>query len=118
LVNEAGGLVGIVTRGDLVRVLAREDDREVSLLEAGSANPIVTYPDELLEEAVEKMVRHDIGRLPVVERGNRTHLLGYFGRSGIAAGWRFLFEEEQVQDTGWLSRPLQRWTSAPTTGKQ
>jgi hypothetical protein len=67
---------------------------------------VVTYPDELLEEAVDKMVRHDIGRLPVVERSAQTRLLGYLGRSGIAAGWRFLFEEEQVQDTGWLSRPL------------
>ena len=113
LVDESGALVGIVTRGDLVRALEREDEGEVSLLEAGSASLIVTYPDELLEEAVDKMVRHDIGRLPVVERTDRTRLLGYLGRSGIAAGWGFLFEEEQVQDTGWLSRPLLRRTTVP-----
>ncbi len=100
LVDESGALVGIVTRGDLVRALEREVDGEVSVLEAGNANLIVTYPDELLEEAVDKMVRHDIGRLPVVERGDRTRLLGYLGRSGIAAGWRFLFEEEQIRDAG------------------
>src|SRR6476646_9280327 len=52
LVDESGRLVGIVTRGDLVRALEREGDEEVSVLEAGNANPIVTYPDELLEEAV------------------------------------------------------------------
>jgi CIC family chloride channel protein len=86
----------------------KEVDGEVSLLEAGSSSLIVTYPEELLEAAVDKMVRHDIGRLPVVERTNRTRLLGYLGRSGIAAGWRFPFEEEQVRDAGWLSRPLQR----------
>jgi CIC family chloride channel protein len=113
LVDESGALVGIVTRGDLVRALEREVDGEVSVLEAGNANLIVTYPDELLEEAVDKMVRHDIGRLPVVERGDRTRLLGYLGRSGIAAGWRFLFEEEQIRDAGWLSRPLQRRTTVP-----
>jgi predicted transcriptional regulator len=96
-----------------VRALEWEANGEVSVLEAGSTNLIVTYPDELLEEAVDKMVRYDIGRLPLVERADRTRLLGYLGRSGIAAGWRFLFEEEQIQDTGWLSRPLQRRTRVP-----
>jgi H+/Cl- antiporter ClcA/CBS domain-containing protein len=118
LVDESGALVGIVTRGDLVRALEREVDGEVSVLEAGNANLVVTYPDELLEEAVDKMVRHDIGRLPVVERSDQTRLLGYLGRSGIAAGWRFLFEEEQVQDTGWLSRPLQRRRAVPAQEKE
>jgi H+/Cl- antiporter ClcA len=47
-----------------------------------------------------------------------TRLLGYLGRSGIAAGWRFLFEEEQVQDTGWPSRPLQRRTAVPAEEKE
>jgi CIC family chloride channel protein len=116
LVDESGSLIGIVTRGDLVRALEREGDGEVSVLEAGNANLIVTYPDELLEEAVDKMVRHDIGRLPVVDRADRTRLLGYLGRSGIAAGWRFLFEEEQVREAGWLSRPLQR--RAPESAPQ
>jgi CIC family chloride channel protein len=60
------------------------------------------------------MGRHEIGRLPVVDRADRTRLLGYLGRSGIAAGWRFVFEEEQVRDAGWLSRPLQRRTTVPT----
>jgi chloride channel protein, CIC family len=71
-------------------------------------------PDELLEEAVDKMVRHEIGWLPVVDRADRTRLLGYLGRSRIAGGWRFVFEEEQVRDAGWLSRPLQRRTTVPT----
>jgi CIC family chloride channel protein len=64
---------------------------------------VVTYPDELLEEAMDKLVQHDIGRLPVVERSDATRLLGYLGRSGIAAGWRQIFEEERVREDGWLT---------------
>jgi CIC family chloride channel protein len=103
LVDAGGKLTGIVTRGDLVRMLEREGSQDMTLLEAGSSDPVVTYPDELLEEAVEKMVRHDIGRLPVVDRSDPARLLGYLGRTGIAAGWRQVLEEER-RDGGWLSR--------------
>jgi chloride channel protein, CIC family len=108
LVNESGALVGIVTRGDLVRALEREEDGQISVLEAGSTGLIVTYPDELVDEALDKMVRHDIGRLPVVERHNPARLLGYLGRTGIANSWRWVVEEEQIQNTGWLSRARPR----------
>jgi chloride channel protein, CIC family len=104
LLKESGALVGIVTRGDLVRALEQTEDGEMSVLEAGSTRLIVTYPDELLDEALDKMVRHDIGRLPVVDRNDQTRLLGYLGRTGIAAGWRRLVDEEQIRDAGWLSR--------------
>jgi CIC family chloride channel protein len=103
LVDTGGKLTGIVTRGDLVRMLEREGSQDMTLLEAGSNDPVVTYPDELLEEAVDKMVRHDIGRLPVVDRSDPARLLGYLGRTGIAAGWRQVLEEER-RDDGWLSR--------------
>jgi CBS-domain-containing membrane protein len=73
------------------------------VLEAGTTNLIVTYPDELLDQALEKMVSHDLGRLPVVDRREPTRLLGYLGRTGIASGWRIALEEEQVRDDGWLA---------------
>ena len=103
VVDAAGKLTGIVTRGDLVRMLERDDSGEMTVLEAGTRDLVVTYPDEVLEQAVDKMVRHDIGRLPVVDRADPTRLLGYFGRTGIAAGWRQVIEEEKVQDDGWLN---------------
>jgi CIC family chloride channel protein len=86
LVNETGALVGIVTRGDLVRALEQTQDGELSVLEAGSTELVVTYPDEMLDEALDKMVRHDIGRLPVVERHDPKQLLGYLGRTGWLSG--------------------------------
>ena len=103
LLDIDGRLAGIVTRGDLVRMIERDESGEMTLLDAGSNKPIVTYPDELLEQAVDKMVRHDIGRLPVVQRSDPKQLVGYLGRTGIAAGWRQIFEEERVREEGWLT---------------
>jgi CBS domain-containing protein len=103
IVTEDGALAGIITRGDLVKTMERADDPEPSVLEAGSRTLVVAYPDELLDEAVDKMVRRGVGRLPVVERADPTRLVGYLGRSGIAAAWRELLQEEQIQETGWLS---------------
>jgi hypothetical protein len=70
---------------------------------AAAVTRVVTYPDELLEDAVAKMVSHDVGRLPVVDRDEPGRLLGHLGRSGIAAAWQELLDEEQVRDAGWLT---------------
>jgi H+/Cl- antiporter ClcA len=70
---------------------------------AGEGPRVVTYPDELLEDAVAKMVSHDVARLPVVDRDQPDRLLGHLGRSGIAAAWQELLDEEQVRDAGWLT---------------
>jgi chloride channel protein, CIC family len=56
---------------------------------------IVTYPDETLHGAIARMLRHDIGRLPVVERSNEKKVVGYLGRASIMqARQRYHAEEE------------------------
>lgn len=106
LVDEAEKLVGLVTRGDLVRALDREDSEGASVLDVGSRQLIVTYVDELLEEATAKMIAHDLGRLPVVDRQDPTRLVGLLGRAGVMSVWLYASREEQMQDSGWLSSSL------------
>jgi chloride channel protein, CIC family len=108
LVDAEGALVGLVTRGDLLQILEGAEDGEHSVLQAGTSSPVVTYPDEMLEEAVDKMVRRGVGRLPVVERDDPHKLIGYLGRTGIAMAWQQLLEEEQVREAGWLSHRTRR----------
>ncbi|MGH7515136.1 MAG: CBS domain-containing protein [Gemmatimonadales bacterium] len=103
IVDAKGALAGVMTRGDVVKAMDRKNDPVATLLEAGSSPPIVAYPDELLEEAVEKMIGHGVGRLPVVERDHSTKLLGYLGRKGIAEAWEDLREEDQVREAGWIT---------------
>ncbi|HEY7193465.1 MAG TPA: chloride channel protein, partial [Gemmatimonadales bacterium] len=99
LVDEAGKLVGLITRGDLVRALDDEDSEDATLRDMGSRQLVVTYTDELLEEATAKMITHDIGRLPVVERDDPSRLVGLLGRAGVMAVWRYATREEQTRDS-------------------
>ena len=73
-----------------------------SVLDAGSNTLIVAYPDELVHDAMLAMVKHNIGRLPVVSREDPQKLLGYFNRSSLLAAWSRQAQEETVRETGWL----------------
>jgi len=57
----------------------------MTVQEAGSTRLVVTHPDELVSEAAAKMLRHDVGRLPVVDRADHRKAVGYLGRSGVMA---------------------------------
>ena len=99
-----GRLAGIVTRGDLLRALDQDPSGATTVLEAASKNLVVTYPDELLHDASAKMLRNDIGRLPVVDRGDPWRVVGYLGRKGILAARSHRLEEEHVREPGWVGR--------------
>jgi CBS domain-containing protein len=98
IVDEHGHLAAIITRGDVVRALQLSGDATV--LEAGHGNLIVTYGDELLEDAITKMLRNDIGRLPVVERQNPAKIVGYLGRANILGARVKQIDEEGLRERG------------------
>jgi len=100
IVDGAGRLVGIVTRSDLMRSLEKDPSGSGGVLDAGSRPPIVAFEDELIRDAVERMLTHDIGRLPVVGRDDPARLVGYLGRSGIVAARQRLVEDENVRERG------------------
>lgn len=95
-----GKLVGMMTRGDVLRAL--ESDPSMTVLDACSRNIVVTYPDESLHEAAEKMLRYNIGRLPVVDRADERRVLGYLGRPGVMAARLRRLDEESVREPGWF----------------
>jgi len=108
VVDDAERLVGLVTRGDLVRALDLDDGESLTVQELGSRRLVVTHADELLEEATAKMIAHDIGRLPVVDRDDPSRLIGLLGRAGVMAVWLHASREEHTRDSGWLSSRLRR----------
>jgi CIC family chloride channel protein len=103
IVDEENRLVGIITRGDVVRALEHERADALTVIEAGSKNLIVCYPDEVLHEAVAKMIRNDIGRLPVVSRSNPQQVNGYLGRANVMTARLKRLEEETDRQAGWLT---------------
>ncbi|HEX8890318.1 MAG TPA: chloride channel protein [Pyrinomonadaceae bacterium] len=100
ILNEEKKLVGIITRGDVLHALEEGANTKTTVLDAGSRNLVVTYPDEILQEAVTKMLRNNIGRLPVVDRQAPHHLIGYLGRAAVMAARLKLHEEEFVREQG------------------
>ena len=106
IVDQEGKLVGLITRGDVLRALDQDTSGVLNVLEAGSKELVVTYPDELISEASDKMLYNDIGRLPVVRREDSRQLVGYLGRNGVMAARLKRLHEEQVREPGWIPKPL------------
>ena len=87
IVSDDGKLVGIVTQGDLLRALEAGSRRSDDGSRGGSNQPIVAYPDELVHDAMYRMLQHNIGRLPVVSRENPQQMVGYFNRASLLGAW-------------------------------
>jgi CIC family chloride channel protein len=102
ILDDAGRLAGIITRGDVLRALDKDSSGAITVQEAGSTKLVVTYADELVSEAAAKLLRFDIGRLPVVDRGDEHRVVGYLGRSAILAARLLRFHDEHVREVGWL----------------
>lgn len=100
IVDEQNDLLGIITRGDIVRALRQNKAAEMTVAEAGSTALVVTFPDEPLHVALTKMLNRDIGRLPVVERNNPARVVGYLGRAAILSARMRLHEEENIRQRG------------------
>jgi chloride channel protein, CIC family len=106
IVDANGLLAGIITRGDVVRALQQNSPATTTVLDAGNASPVVAYPDELLHDAVAKMLERNIGRLPVVDRDQPRRILGYLGRANIMAARAQQLEEESLRERGVTGAPV------------
>jgi chloride channel protein, CIC family len=108
-------LLGIVTRGDLVQALVNLPSGDVSVLEIGKTDLVVAYPDELLHDAIAKMLKHDIGRLPVVSRDEPNRAIGYIGRADVLNARMKLHEEEESRSQGPVANKLAAARLLPET---
>jgi CBS domain-containing protein len=100
VIDPQGRLTGIVTRGDLVAALQDDAKRSLALGEIATTDVEVAFPDETLQDAVARMLKRGIGRLPVVDRDEPTRIVGYLGRADILAARSRRHEEEEVRERG------------------
>lgn len=82
-VVEDGRLTGILTDRDIVTraVAERKDPRTVKVEEVVSQELVTVEPDQGLDEALALMARHQVRRLPVVEKGR---LVGMLAQADVA----------------------------------
>jgi CBS domain-containing protein len=112
VIDREDKLAGIITRGDVFRALDKDPAGTMTVLEASTRDVIVTSPDEVLHEASAKMLRNNIGRLPVVDRKDPSRVVGYLGRHGIMAARSHRLEEEHVREPGWIKRRTREVSSS------
>lgn len=81
--NEHGDLVGMATFNDFHYIKDGTDWTKIRIGEICTRDLIVTYPDETLDDVMQKFALKHIGRLPVVERTNPKRIIGLITRSDI-----------------------------------
>jgi H+/Cl- antiporter ClcA len=82
-----GHLLGVLTRRDLLG-LGTPQDGNRPLRDVLRRPPVIVYEDCTLRDAVDHMVNHDVGRLPVVRREHPGHVVGIITRSTVLAAHR------------------------------
>jgi len=105
LVDKSGALVGILTRGDLLRAVNEDDDNR-TMLEIGQTSPVVAYPDDQLEDALNIMLRVNVSHLPIVDRKEPTRLLGMLSRGSIATAYRSVLDDEDEVEPGQITTQI------------
>ncbi len=96
VLDAEGKLYGVVTIRDLERALRR--GKEASNLKAGdlaTTSLLTVYPDEPLWVALKRLGVRDVGRLPVVDRGDPKKLLGMVRRNDIIRAYNLAIMRRQ-----------------------
>jgi H+/Cl- antiporter ClcA/CBS domain-containing protein len=82
VVDDAGLLVGVLTRRDL---LAPDADERATVGSLVKRPPAVVFTDSTLRDAADQMVIEGVGRLPVVERSAPRRVVGIVSRGDLLA---------------------------------
>ena len=106
VVDEQGNLVGVLSVSDIEYAVTRDPNNIYRpIRDFCTYDLIVAYPDETVAQALRKMVRRDIGRLPVVDPENPRRMIGWLNRADIIRAYEMAlmqqvteqYKAEQVQ---------------------
>jgi len=86
VLDESGDFSGIVTLQDIEAALAKQD-ASLTVSDIANKSPIVAYPDQSVHDALARLGGRDVGRLPVVDRGNSKRLLGVLRRHDVTRAY-------------------------------
>ena len=90
-----GKLLGIVTVKDVPEDMEQKRDKKVE--DITSSFVITVEPDETIHNVLEKMLKHNIGRVPVVEKDNPKKIIGIITRHDIIKAYELAIKKPQEQ---------------------
>jgi CBS domain-containing protein len=96
IMNEKGHLQGVLTRRDLLDPQASVTQKIGEMI---SRRPSVVYDDCTLRDAADHMVRHEVGRLPVISRKEPWKVTGMVTRSDLLGAHRQRIREAEPTRT-------------------
>lgn len=94
VVDERGGLVGVVTRGELMVFQAAGTDPQTRI---SSLAPALAYREETLRTIAERMATSGLFAMPVVERGSHR-LLGLVTADEVLKGREWTYRRENKHE--------------------
>jgi H+/Cl- antiporter ClcA/CBS domain-containing protein len=103
-----GGLVGVITRRDLLLASRRPaDDPDAQTIgEVMSDHLATAHPDETLRDVANRMAEHGVTRMPVIARGAGREIVGIITLPAMLAGrLRDLQEERDSERILQIARP-------------
>ena len=88
----------------MLRTVERYPAGDATVLDVATKRLLVAFPDERAFDAVFRMIQHDVGRLPVVDRPIPKKMVGYLNRSSVLNAWTRQFEHDNVREKGWFGK--------------
>ncbi|MDR0767254.1 MAG: chloride channel protein [Methanosarcinales archaeon] len=82
VLNRSGELTGLVTIKDMQEKMDLEDE-EQKIKDIMTTDVIVAYPFETLDVVLDRMVRRDVSRLPVVMKSNPKKMVGIITQKDV-----------------------------------
>jgi len=99
VLDDAGGLVGVVTRTQLVlAALAPELERPPTMSDLGLKQPQVCHPDMTLREAAHLFAERGITRAPVVAEDDPQRVVGMVSLADLLEGRLRDLHEERISE--------------------
>jgi len=88
-----GKLLGMVTLNDVPE--DAEDKRNKKVQDITSSFVITVEPDETIHSVLEKMNKHNIGRVPVVQKDNPKNLIGIISKHDIIKAYEIAIKKPE-----------------------
>jgi CIC family chloride channel protein len=87
VVDDKGEFVGVVTIADVEAAMTKGSSADLTVKDIASKSVVVAYPDDYIHDVFVKLGSRDVGRIPVVDRRNRKHLLGVLRRHDVLTAY-------------------------------